>query len=457
MNRRRPGQLRDVLQGRPIRPPRADLRPDRRPPGLAEGGARRDGRRLAPLAEGLEARGPRGVRAAAGLVAGAAPEPGPVVEPDEGARPRGRGHPRRPGQAPGDPAPGAAPHPPDRAAPGGDLPRGRHLPRHCRARSCRPRPRSSRSTATSSRPASARCSRGSAPRSKRCAGRDRRSSPGPAPPAAARTRRSAPPSPSLPWSSPARWSRTRPGCGPASTPRACSRVRSRARRRPAGPSPRCQQLTPEALLTADQVGAALGGTWTQGQTSNNTDGDGLVFTCQGGRYADPAGVGRAGADVQGGRRAQRQGRSRAPPGSPPRSPPTRTAGRDDVRDDRGLVRRVHVAPDAAADDPQGQGRRRRGDALHAPGLERAGAGPGRRRRAHGRRHDHDLPHPSRTRSHPDPAAERRPCWPAPSTASAACRPAAPAPTPRSSRPCRRWRPGRRPRCSARSTCRRSRR
>ena len=56
------------------------------------------------------------------------------------------------------------------------------------------------------------------------------------------------------------------------------------------PEPEPEQLTPEALLTADQVGAALGGTWTQGQTSGNTDGDGLVFTCQGGRYADPAGL-----------------------------------------------------------------------------------------------------------------------------------------------------------------------
>ena len=56
------------------------------------------------------------------------------------------------------------------------------------------------------------------------------------------------------------------------------------------PEPEPEQLTPESLLTADQVGAALGGTWTQGQTSGNTGGDGLVFTCQGGRYADPAGV-----------------------------------------------------------------------------------------------------------------------------------------------------------------------
>jgi hypothetical protein len=34
----------------------------------------------------------------------------------------------------------------------------------------------------------------------------------------------------------------------------------------------------------------LTGVWTQGKTSGNTAGDGLVFACQGGRYADPAGL-----------------------------------------------------------------------------------------------------------------------------------------------------------------------
>jgi DNA-directed RNA polymerase specialized sigma24 family protein len=57
------------------------------------------------------------------------------------------------------------------------------------------------------------------------------------------------------------------------------------------PEPEVQQLTPESLLTAEQVGTALDGDWAQGPTSRNTAGDGLVFTCQGGRYADPAGVG----------------------------------------------------------------------------------------------------------------------------------------------------------------------
>ncbi|MBJ7357650.1 sigma factor-like helix-turn-helix DNA-binding protein [Nocardioides sp.] len=56
------------------------------------------------------------------------------------------------------------------------------------------------------------------------------------------------------------------------------------------PPPDVQQLTPEALLSPDLVGTALTGAWTQGKTSGNTEGDGLVFTCQGGRYADPAGL-----------------------------------------------------------------------------------------------------------------------------------------------------------------------
>ena len=49
-------------------------------------------------------------------------------------------------------------------------------------------------------------------------------------------------------------------------------------------------LPVEALLTADELGAAFPGGWKEGRTSRNTEGDGLLFTCQGGRYADPAGV-----------------------------------------------------------------------------------------------------------------------------------------------------------------------
>ena len=56
------------------------------------------------------------------------------------------------------------------------------------------------------------------------------------------------------------------------------------------PEPQVQQLSPESLLTAEQVGTTLDGRWTQGSTSGNTTGDGLAFTCQGGRYADPAGL-----------------------------------------------------------------------------------------------------------------------------------------------------------------------
>jgi DNA-directed RNA polymerase specialized sigma24 family protein len=50
-------------------------------------------------------------------------------------------------------------------------------------------------------------------------------------------------------------------------------------------------LTPGALLGVDQVSGAIPGTWSQGTTSTNTAGDGLVFTCQGSRYADMRGIG----------------------------------------------------------------------------------------------------------------------------------------------------------------------
>src|SRR3954447_18144840 len=56
---------------------------------------------------------------------------------------------------------------------------------------------------------------------------------------------------------------------------------------PPAPDP----LTPEALLGVQQVSAAIPGTWSEGTTSTNTAGDGLVFTCQGGRYADMHGIG----------------------------------------------------------------------------------------------------------------------------------------------------------------------
>jgi DNA-directed RNA polymerase specialized sigma24 family protein len=57
------------------------------------------------------------------------------------------------------------------------------------------------------------------------------------------------------------------------------------------PPPEPDPLTPDALLGVQQVSAAIPGTWTEGTTSTNTAGDGLVFTCQGGRYADMRGIG----------------------------------------------------------------------------------------------------------------------------------------------------------------------
>src|SRR5262245_40125438 len=50
-------------------------------------------------------------------------------------------------------------------------------------------------------------------------------------------------------------------------------------------------LTPAALLGATQVAKAVPGSWSQGTTTTNTAGDGLVFTCQGSRYADMRGIG----------------------------------------------------------------------------------------------------------------------------------------------------------------------
>ena len=57
------------------------------------------------------------------------------------------------------------------------------------------------------------------------------------------------------------------------------------------PPPPPDPLNPEALLGVQQVSAAIPATWTEGATSTNTDGNGLVFTCQGGRYADMRGIG----------------------------------------------------------------------------------------------------------------------------------------------------------------------
>jgi hypothetical protein len=57
------------------------------------------------------------------------------------------------------------------------------------------------------------------------------------------------------------------------------------------PPPPPDPLSPEALLGVEQVSAAIPGSWTEGTTSSNTAGNGLVFTCQGGRYADMHGIG----------------------------------------------------------------------------------------------------------------------------------------------------------------------
>jgi DNA-directed RNA polymerase specialized sigma24 family protein len=50
-------------------------------------------------------------------------------------------------------------------------------------------------------------------------------------------------------------------------------------------------LPESAMLTAEQVGADVAGKkWREGDTSENTEGDGLVLPCQQSRYADPHGA-----------------------------------------------------------------------------------------------------------------------------------------------------------------------
>jgi DNA-directed RNA polymerase specialized sigma24 family protein len=66
---------------------------------------------------------------------------------------------------------------------------------------------------------------------------------------------------------------------------------STAPRAPRTTPPPPDPLTTQTLLGVDQVSAAFPGQWTEGTTSRNTEGDGLVFTCQGGRYADTRGIG----------------------------------------------------------------------------------------------------------------------------------------------------------------------
>ena len=79
------------------------------------------------------------------------------------------------------------------------------------------------------------------------------------------------------------------GVRPALDTKAILDVQQPERPRPEPPPE--DPLTPQALLTTDQVADALPATWTEGMTTTNTTGDGIAFLCQGGRYADPEGVG----------------------------------------------------------------------------------------------------------------------------------------------------------------------
>ncbi len=129
-----PRRVRPVLQGRPHPPAAADVLPHWRPPILARGGPRRVRRDLAPLAQGLPARGPRGVDPGPGLLARAAPAHREAVAPREGPRPRGEGDPRRAREAAGDAAPDAAADRAHHRLARRDGPRGRPAPHRRRAR-----------------------------------------------------------------------------------------------------------------------------------------------------------------------------------------------------------------------------------------------------------------------------------------------------------------------------------
>ena len=178
------------------------------------------------------------------------------------------------------------------------------------------------------------------------------------------------------------------GSGPASTPRACSRATSPRRPATTRPDPDVQQLTPEALLTADQVGgAARPATWTQGKTSGNTDGDGLVFTCQGGRYADPAGLAALVRTFK-----PQAADDPATAGQSVEVSADEDAGRTTYRTTAGWYAGCASPRMQLLATHAGQGRRRRGDAVRPARLERPDQGPGGRRRPQRRGDHHDLAH-----------------------------------------------------------------
>ena len=200
-------------------------------------------------------------------------------------------HPRRAGQAAGHPAARAPAQPPDVAPARGHRPRGRHLTADRRARAAdrdrAVRGRTATSSRTAIRPAlealgqqvdDVRWPRPSIITRAGSARRRSHTTFGAAVAVAAVV---------------VSGSVVTDAAGVRPEPGDQGRPRGRAARRAADEPPRARRsssCTPESLLTADQVGASLDGQWTQGQTSGNTQGDGLAFTCQGGRYADPAGL-----------------------------------------------------------------------------------------------------------------------------------------------------------------------
>ena len=288
----------DAFYQERARPPAAaDLRPHRRPDRGAHGRPGRLRLRLAPLAQGLAARGPRVVGPPAGLGARAAPPPARLWHRDKGVDPAVTRTLDALGRLPAQPAPAAAAQPPDHAVPRRGGPRGRADPGRGRARAAdrgdplRPAPR------RAEHGAARRCSSRCASTRRRCAGPGRRSCDAPAPPAGVRTPRSAR-SPRWPRSVVTGWLVTDAAgvaadAGPrvAHGPRGCSggpdatRV---PRRRAAPPT-----LPASAMLSPARRSPRLvdGPRWSDDRHRPTTPGgSGLVAPCQQARYADPQGT-----------------------------------------------------------------------------------------------------------------------------------------------------------------------
>ena len=303
-------------------------------PGVAQRGAGRVRRRLAPLAQGVAARGPRGLGPAAGLAARAAPAHRPASGTATRARPRGPRDPRRPRQAQPRPAQGAAAHPAHPAARMDDWP----ARSGCRCAEAERELQTAtaqfavqRDVRLGDDPHRARAARGAVadtrwPRATiiRRAGTARRRT----------AHRSWAPPPSsascwsaVPRSTDAQGVRPAPDHGEGRSPH---RARCR-RRRPQAPARALRR--PAAAAPASSAASHPIVAGRSPSTSDDTAGDGLMLPCQSARFADPGasaawcGPSRP-APVQADhhrRPRRRRCRRSRPPSCPAPAPPPRRA------------------------------------------------------------------------------------------------------------------------------------